>query len=155
MFIIRKIGKTLRGQAKPYQIVSAAILGALVGFAPPLGNAPLYMVGVILLLAILNANFFIATFTAGVAKLLALALMPVSFELGLLLVDGPLQGLFKTLINAPVTALMGFDYYVTAGGTLLAIVLLYRIVCVRFGRRAATISALAFALALRLPREGR
>lgn len=123
MLIIRKIGKTLRGQAKPYQIISAAILGCLIGFAPPIGNAPLYMIGVILLLAILNANFFIATFTAGIAKLLALALMPVSFELGLLLVDGPLQGLFKTIINAPVTALMGFDYYVTAGGTLLAIVL--------------------------------
>ena len=123
MLIIRKIGKTLRGQAKPYQIVTAAILGALIGFAPPVGNAPLYMVGVILLLAILNANFFIATFTAGIAKFLALALMPVSFELGLLLVDGPLQGLFKTLINAPVTALMGFDYYVTAGGTVLALVL--------------------------------
>ena len=37
MLIIRKIGKTLRGQAKPYQIVSAAILGCLIGFAPPLG----------------------------------------------------------------------------------------------------------------------
>ena len=68
MFIIRKIGRTLRGQAKPYQIISAAILGTLIGFAPPLSNAPLYLVGVIILLAILNANFFIATFTAGVAK---------------------------------------------------------------------------------------
>jgi uncharacterized protein (TIGR03546 family) len=122
MFIIRKIGKTLRGQAKPYQIISAAILGTLIGFAPPVGNAPLYMVGVVLLLAILNANFFIATFTAGIAKLLALALMPLSFELGLILVDGPLQGFFATLINAPVTALMGFDYYVTAGGTVIAVV---------------------------------
>jgi uncharacterized protein (TIGR03546 family) len=123
MLIIRKIGKTLRGQAKPYQIVSAAILGTLIGFAPPFGNAPLYLIGVVLLLAILNANFFIATFTAGIAKLLALALMPLSFELGLVLVDGPLQGLFTTLINAPVTALMGFDYYVTAGGTVLALIL--------------------------------
>ena len=123
MLIIRKIGKTLRGQAKPYQIVSAAILGSLIGFAPPFGNAPLYLIGVILLLAILNANFFIATFTAGIAKLLALALMPLSFELGLILVDGPLQGLFKALINAPITALMGFDYYVTAGGTAIALIL--------------------------------
>lgn len=123
MFIIRKIAKTLRGQAKPYQIITAAILGTLVGFAPPVANAPLYMVGVILLLAILNANFFIATFTAGIAKLLALALMPLSFELGLLLVDGPLQPIFRGLINAPVTALMGFDYYVTAGGTLIALIL--------------------------------
>ncbi len=123
MFIIRKLAKTLRGQAKPYQIITAAILGTLIGFAPPVGSAPLYMVGVIILLAILNANFFIATFTAGIAKLLALALMPLSFELGLVLVDGPLQGFFTTLINAPVTALMGFDYYITSGGTVIALVL--------------------------------
>ncbi|MFK7788615.1 MAG: hypothetical protein AB8C95_03845 [Phycisphaeraceae bacterium] len=123
MFIIRKIGKTLRGQAKPYQIISAAILGTLIGFAPPFTSAPFYLIGVVLLLAILNANFFIATFTAGIAKLLALALMPLSFELGLVLVDGPLQGLFTKLINAPVTALMGFDYYITAGGTVIAIIL--------------------------------
>jgi len=121
--LFRKIGKTLRGQAKPYQIISAAILGTLIGFAPPFGSAPLYLIGVILLLAILNANFFIATFTAGVAKLLALALMPVSFELGLILVDGPLQPIFRGLVNAPVTALMGFDYYVTAGGTVIALIL--------------------------------
>ena len=123
MFIIRKIGKTLRGQAKPYQIITAAILGTLIGFAPPMGSAPFYIIGVILLLAILNANFFIATFTAGIAKLLALVFMPLSFELGLVLVDGPLQGFFTTLINAPVTALMGFDYYVTAGGTVIAVIL--------------------------------
>ena len=123
MFIIRKIGKTLRGQAKPYQIITAAILGTLIGFAPPMGSAPFYMIGVILLLAILNANFFIATFTAGIAKLLALVFMPLSFELGLVLVDGPLQGFFTTLINAPITALMGFDYYVTTGGTVIAVIL--------------------------------
>ncbi len=122
MLIIRKIGKTLRGQAKPYQIVAAALLGALIGFAPPFGNAPLYLIGVVLLLAILNANFFIATVTAGLCKLAALALMPVSFEIGLVLVDGPLQSLMRTLINAPVTALMGFDYYVTTGGVVLALI---------------------------------
>lgn len=119
--LIRKIGKTLRSQAKPYQIITAATLGALIGFAPPFTNAPMYLIGVVLLLAILNANFFIATFVAALCKLLSLALMPVSFELGLLLVDGPLQPLFKMLVNAPVTAWMGLDYYVTAGGTVIGL----------------------------------
>ena len=123
MFIIRKIGKTLRGQAKPYQIICAAILGALIGFAPPFGNAPAYLIAVVLLLAILNANFFIATATAGLCKLLALALMPISFEIGLAVVDGPLQPTFRWLVNAPVFALMGFDYYVTTGGLILALIL--------------------------------
>lgn len=123
MFIIRKIGKTLRGQARPFQIITAGVLGALIGFAPPIGQAPLYIIGVILLLAIVNANFFLATATAALCKLLALALTPVSFELGLLLVDGPLQPLFKLLVNAPVSAWMGFEYYTTAGGTALGLVI--------------------------------
>lgn len=123
MFLIRKIGKTLRGQAKPYQILAASILGALIGFAPPLTAAPFYLIAVILLLAVINANLFVATVTAGLCKLLSLALMFLSFELGLILVDGPTQPLFKALINAPVTALMGFDYYITSGGALLAVII--------------------------------
>jgi len=145
MFILRKIGKTLRGQARPYQIVSAAVLGSLIGFAPPFTSAPLYLIGVVLLLAVLNANFFIATATAALCKLLALALTPVSFELGLLLVDSPLQPIFKALVNAPVTAWMGFEYYTTAGGTVLGLVvgaalgLGYVAALAKFRRKMATL----------------
>lgn len=123
MLLFRKIGKTLRGGAKPYQVFTATILGAMIGFAPPFQHGPLWIIALVLLLAIINANLFIATFTAGVVKLLALLLVPVSFELGILMVDGPLQGLYQSLINAPVTALLGLDYYVTSGGAVLAIVI--------------------------------
>ncbi|XAM00627.1 hypothetical protein OT109_04390 [Phycisphaeraceae bacterium D3-23] len=119
MFFWRKIGKTLRGSAKPYQVISAAMLGGLIGFAPSVMHGPLWLALLLILLAVLNANLFVATLTAGFAKLLSYLLLPVSFQLGLLLVDGPLESLFRWLINAPVTALMGFDYYTTAGGIVL------------------------------------
>ncbi len=121
MFFWRKIGKTLRGSAKPYQVVCAAVLGGLIGFAPPLLHGPLYLAAVLILLAVLNANLFVATVSAGACKLLSYLLLPVSFQLGLLLLDGPTRPLFVWLINAPVTALMGFDYYTTAGGMGLGI----------------------------------
>ncbi|MEM1356189.1 MAG: hypothetical protein AAGH88_15040 [Planctomycetota bacterium] len=123
MLLVRKIGKTLRGGAKPYQVFTATILGAMIGFAPPFQHGPLWIIALVLLLAVVNANLFIATFTAGFAKLLSYLLIPVSFELGVLLVDGPLQGVYTALINGPVTALLGLDYYVTSGGGVLAIVI--------------------------------
>ncbi|MFI4861095.1 MAG: hypothetical protein ACIAXF_10480 [Phycisphaerales bacterium JB063] len=119
MFFWRKIGKTLRGSVKPYQVISAAMLGGLIGFAPSVAHGPLWLALLLMLLAILNANFFVATFTAGVAKLLSYLLLPISFQLGLLLVDGPMESTFRWLINTPVTALMGFEYYTTAGGIVL------------------------------------
>lgn len=119
MFLWRKIGKTLRGSAKPYQVICAAVLGGLIGFAPPLLHGPLYLAAALILLSVLNANLFVATVSAGACKLLSYLLLPVSFQLGLLLLDGPTRPLFRGLINAPVTALMGFDYYTTAGGMVL------------------------------------
>lgn len=133
MFLLRKLGKTLRGSATPYQVVLAAMLGGLIGFAPPLLHGPLYLVLILVLLAVLNANLFVATATAGIAKVLSYVLLPVSFELGLLLIDGPTQPLFAWLVNTPVTALMGFDYYTTAGGVVVggAVGLLLGLVVVR------------------------
>lgn len=119
MFFFRKLGKTLRGSAKPYQVICAAVLGGLVGFAPPLLHGPLYLVLMFILFAVLNANLFVATATAGLAKLLSYVLLPVSYHLGVLLVDGPMQPVFVWLVNTPVTALLGFDYYTTAGGVVV------------------------------------
>ena len=59
---------------------------------------------------------------AGLAKLLALALTPVSFAVGRWLLDGPLTGFFRWMINAPVLALFGFEYYTVTGGLLLGLV---------------------------------
>ena len=50
---------------------------------------------------------------------LSLLLAPATFEVGRVLLDGPTQPLFVALINAPFFALMGFEYYVGAGGLVM------------------------------------
>jgi uncharacterized protein (TIGR03546 family) len=112
MFFFRKIGKFLRGKATPFQIISATLLGSLLGSLPGLGQGPLLLLLLLFLLIVLNANLFLAgLFLIGV-KLLTLVLMPVSFQLGAFLLEGPLNAPVSVLANAPVTAWFGLDHYV-------------------------------------------
>ncbi|TVQ31282.1 MAG: DUF2062 domain-containing protein, partial [Phycisphaeraceae bacterium] len=114
--ITRKIGKLFRGKATPFQIVMACLLGSLIGFIPGFMQGPGLTIFLLLLLVILNANLVAAALVGLVAKLASLALLPVSFAVGRVLLDGPAQPLFKALINAPVFALFGFEHYATTGG---------------------------------------
>jgi hypothetical protein len=109
----RKIGKFLRGNATPFQIISATILGALSAALPGFAQAPLLFVSLFFLVLMLNANLFIAGLTFLATKLLYLLLLPVYFSVGVGLVEGPFNGLVAALANAPVFAWFGWEYYVT------------------------------------------
>lgn len=117
--ITRKIGKLLRGKATPFQIISACTLGAMIGFIPGFMNGPGLTITLLLVLVILNANLGVALLTGAIAKILSLLLLPASFAVGRLLMDGPLEALFRWIINTPVLALFGFDHYATTGGVVL------------------------------------
>lgn len=121
MFLLRKIARVLRGAATPFQIHAACILGAMFGFVPSVARSPALVLGLLLALAILNANLLVAGLVAGAAKLASLALMGVSFALGRFLLDGPARGLLEPMINAPVLAFGGFEWYVVPGGLLLGL----------------------------------
>lgn len=130
--ILRSIGKSLRGKATPTQLFLATLLGGMLGFVPgfllpgDLGGgfaqAPATILGLLFLVLVLNANLALFGLTLAAAKLLALLLMPVSFGVGRWLVDGPLEGLMRWLVNAPVFAWCGFEYYATTGGLVLGAV---------------------------------
>lgn len=122
MLITRKIGKLIRGKATPFQIVSASILGMLIGFTPGFQQAPGLIVFWALLLIILNANIFLAGILALLGKLLLWVSLPIAFALGRFLLEGPTQGFFKSLANGPITAYFGLEYYVVPGGQLIALV---------------------------------
>ncbi len=122
MLITRKIGKLIRGKTTPFQVMSASLLGMLIGFVPGFSQAPGLVVFWVLCLIILNANIFLAGLLGLVAKLLLWLLMPVAFSLGQVLLEGPTAGFFAALINAPVTAYFGLEYYVVPGGQLLALI---------------------------------
>jgi len=141
--ITRKIGNLLRG-ASPYQILTATLLGSCLGFAPGFSQAPGWMALLIALLMVLNANLFVASATLVMAKLLYLAALPLLFNLGVWLLEGPARGLYAALANLPVLAWFGFEYYVVAAGIPVGIGvgLIFGIVMIRgmqaFRARMAT-----------------
>lgn len=121
--ITRKIGKIVRGDATPFQLVAASVLGSCLAFLPGFTVAPGLFLLWIALLVILNANLFIAGLVGIAAKLIALLIAPISFALGRVLLEGPLRGMFATLVNAPVFAWFGFEFPLVTGGQVLAIIL--------------------------------
>ncbi len=119
----KQIAKILRGKATPLQITFACILGAMLGFVIGLPGALGITFALIALLVVLNANLMLAGLALAGGKLAALILMPMSFQAGRVLLDGPTTGLFRSIINAPVGALLGFESYVVTGGLLIGAIL--------------------------------
>lgn len=115
----RKLGKLLRGKATPFQIISATVLGSLIGSLPGIGQGPLLLVLLLFLVIVLNANIFLMGLSLLAAKLLTLILLPVTFKLGVFLLEGPLNGILAGLVNAPVTAWFGLEFYVTVPSLLV------------------------------------
>ncbi|MFO1050907.1 MAG: hypothetical protein U1F36_01675 [Planctomycetota bacterium] len=129
MFLLRKIGSIVRGSASLPQIVLACTLGSMLGFIPGfflpghLGGgfmqAPGLIVALFALVLLLDANLAIFGLVTVGAKLLSFLLVPLSFSIGRYLLEGPTEGLFRTLVNAPVTAWFGLERYATTGGVTL------------------------------------
>ncbi|MFP4202765.1 MAG: hypothetical protein ACLFS4_00340 [Opitutales bacterium] len=121
--ITRKIGKLIRGKTTPFQVYAACLLGTSIGFMPGFTQAPGLLILLLGLLLVLNANLFLAGIFLLLGLLFAELLLPVSFYIGQVLIDGPLHGLFVQLVNAPVFAWFGFDHYTAVGGLVLAILI--------------------------------
>ncbi|MDA0373152.1 MAG: hypothetical protein O2865_05175 [Planctomycetota bacterium] len=133
MFLIRDLGSAVRGAATGPQIVLATTLGAMLGFVPgfflpgDVGGGFLQAPGLILALSIaalvLDTNLLVFGLATLGAKLASIALLPVSFEVGRFLLEGPLEGVFRNLVNGPVTAWFGLEYYATTGGVAVGVAL--------------------------------
>ena len=129
MHPVRSIGKFLRGKTTPGQLALATVFGGMLGFLPAFfvptaagggfAQAPGLILSIACLVLVLNVNVIAVMLVAIVVKPLSLLLLPASFEIGRWLIDGPLQPMFHFLVNAPVTAWFGLEYYATTGGLLL------------------------------------
>ncbi|MCW5755260.1 MAG: hypothetical protein KIT24_11190 [Phycisphaeraceae bacterium] len=122
MLITRSVGKILRGKSTPLQLFLACILGGVLGFVPGFRQAPGLMVLLFVLFAILHANLIVAAIVAATGQFVSLVMTPITFAVGQALLDGPMQPFFKILINAPGTALLGLEYYVTTGGIAVGLI---------------------------------
>ncbi|MHC5063051.1 MAG: DUF2062 domain-containing protein [Planctomycetota bacterium] len=131
--ITRKIGSLIRGKLTKNQVFLASMLGCLLGFVPgfilpgDLGGgflqSPGLILGLLFLVLILNCDLTLFGFTLVLAKIASLVLLPVSFFIGEILLEGPTGSLFAMMINAPVLAWFGLEYYATTGGLVLGAVL--------------------------------
>ncbi len=115
----KNIGRIFLGSASPPQLVLACLFGSLLGFMPGFAQAAGLIVLLSIFLLFFNCNLALAAMVGLVAKSLSLLLMPLTFSLGRLLLDGPFQGVYIAAINAPVLALFGLEYYLTTGGVLM------------------------------------
>jgi len=120
--ILRSIGKALLGKATPFQVRASCLLGGALGFTADLERAPALTVALVVVLLALNTNIWLATTAALGGAALNVLLLPLSFHIGRILLDGPTQGIFAAAINAPVLALCGFEYYAITGGLVLGLV---------------------------------
>jgi uncharacterized protein (TIGR03546 family) len=131
MFLSRKIGKLLRGNATAPQVILACVLGGVLGFVPgfflpgDLGGgfrqSPALILGLLFLVLVLNANLAVFGLATLLAKLASFVLLPVSFAIGRALLDGPAKGLAETLVQAPFFAWCGLEHYATTGGLVLGL----------------------------------
>ena len=122
MLTIRRFLKTMIGVATPTQIMLACLLGSLLGFLPIAGSGLAPGILIVFLLLILHANIFLAGLVAAGTKLLSIALAPLAFWIGRVLIDGPTEPIMRALANGPVTAWMGLESYFAVGGLILGLI---------------------------------
>ena len=119
--IIRIITRSVRGPAKPRQVLAATVLGSMLAFIPSYMDQLFFAVALVVLLLGSGANLPLAGAVWFPARFLAVLAMPTSFRVGQSIIDGPLHDTIAWLVNAPVFALFGFQYYALTGGIPIAI----------------------------------
>ncbi|MED7819470.1 MULTISPECIES: TIGR03546 family protein [unclassified Francisella] len=122
-YIFGKIKSTIFSKITPFQLLLTSLFAFVFGFIPGISYSPLLFVGVLFLVIILRINIGVFIFISIIAKALSFLLESVSFSLGQFLLDGFTQPIFKSLVNTPVVAYAGFDYYLVAGAFVLSIIL--------------------------------
>jgi len=122
METFKKIIKVIFGQATPMQLFLACLFGSILGFIPGFSSSPLISTILIFLILILNINLGLALIVFLVTKMISFVIEPISFHLGVSLLTSFLQPAFKTMINTPVLAYAGFEYYLVTGGISIGII---------------------------------
>ncbi|WP_212789166.1 TIGR03546 family protein [Francisella halioticida] len=122
-YIFDKMKSTIFSKITPFQLILTSLFAFVFGFIPGISYSPLLFVGVLFLVIILRINIGVFVFISIIAKALSFVLEAVSFSLGRFLLDGFTQPIFKTLVNTPVVAYAGFDYYLVTGAFIFSVIL--------------------------------
>jgi len=118
--LFRKFIKMVRGGAAPWQIFLSCLLGVIIGMIP--GFNALVLVALVIF-ALVNLSLGLMLIGLVIGKALCLALAPVTFEIGYVIIHGiGLEGLFATLCQTPFVALLDLHYYCLIGGLPIALI---------------------------------
>lgn len=119
----KKVISVLLGKATPFQIILSCLLASMLAFIPGFSSAPFLFILLIFFILIFSVNIGIVFIIWVVAKALSYLFVSVSFSVGICLLHSFLQPVFKWLINAPLFAFAGFNFYLVTGGQLVGIVI--------------------------------
>ncbi|WP_150466418.1 TIGR03546 family protein [Francisella sp. SYW-9] len=122
-YIFDKIKSTIFSKITPFQLLLTSLFAFVFGFVPGISYSPLLFIGVLFLVIILRINIGVFIFISIIAKALSFILEVVSFSFGQFLLDGFTQPIFKSLVNTPVIAYAGFDYYLVTGAFVFSVIL--------------------------------
>ncbi|AJC49540.1 TIGR03546 family protein [Allofrancisella guangzhouensis] len=115
--------KVIFSPSTPVQLLLVLVFGFVFGFIPGFSYAPFLFLLIIFLVLVLRVNIGLFVITAILAKILSYILESISFTVGVWLLDGFTQPVFKTIINTPVLAYLGFDYYLVTGAFFVSLLL--------------------------------
>ena len=119
---LKKIIKIIFGRPTPMQLFLGCLLGSILGFVPGFSYAPLLVILSVFLIIVLSINIGFVIIVSLITKTLSFFLAPISFHLGVFLLESFTQPLFTFTINTPVLAYAGFDYYLVAGSFVIALI---------------------------------
>ncbi len=118
---LKKILKFLNSQADPAQIATGVILGLFVAFLSP---AFFNVVLLFLIALLLNCNFGIFIFCAGIFKIFTIIIDPLGDSVGkVVLTANFLLPLWRYISQIPVLALTDFNNTVIMGNFIIGLIL--------------------------------
>jgi len=117
---IKKVLSILKSNLSPTQIAGAVALGVFAGL-PPMGLHVLIPLSLALLV---RCSFRAFLISMGAFELLSLALSPVSYAVGVWMLDANrgLDGVWRRLFHLPVLAPMGYSRYLLFGSIVLSLI---------------------------------
>ena len=121
--LTRDVGKLIRGRTTSFGLVSATTLGLAAGLTPWHPAAAGLVVLLWALLALANANLYVAGVAAALGAAAGAAAGGPLAALGQLLLDSPARPAFRVAVNAPVSAWFGLDLPRVTGGLAAAFVI--------------------------------
>ena len=118
-----KLISLIFSRCSPTQLIVVSVLACVLGFLPGFGYSPLLYVTVVVLVLILRVSLGLFVIIWLPSMLLAYLIQPIVFAVGVLLVDGVANSYINIVVNTPILAYAGLEYYLVTGGVACSVII--------------------------------